>query len=449
MTAQQIQEIDPNTLLVDTNVRSDTSLDKDFVASIREYGVLVPIVAVQTAEGGVRVRYGHRRTLAAIAAARATVPVLVTGEDDADEAARIVRQWAENEHRTGLSTADKVAAVEQLSLLGLSAATIAKRTKTSKADVAHAIAAAASPLAKGAAGRYEFVTLDQAAAVAEFEDEPETVKALILAAKEGDGRFAHAAQRARDERQRAQERQAVTDELNAAGVAVIDRPSWEDRSIKGLSELVDPDGKKLTPAAHAQCPGHAAYVDSGWRSAQPVYVCTQWKTQGHRDPNKAGTATPLPEEAREQRRQVIANNKAWKSAETVRREFLTGLLARKTPPKGAASYVATELAHGAHAMRKAMERSPELAATLLGADAATAQSSVAALAETATDTRAQVITLALVLAGYEAETGPHTWRNPSEEVRRYFGFLLANGYELSDVEQQCVTPTPKRRRRTA
>jgi hypothetical protein len=45
-----------------------------------------------------------------------------------------VRQWAENEHRAGLSTGDKVAAIEQLSLLGLSATAIAKRTKASKAD---------------------------------------------------------------------------------------------------------------------------------------------------------------------------------------------------------------------------------------------------------------------------------------------------------------------------
>jgi ParB family chromosome partitioning protein len=74
------------------------------VASIREVGVLMPIVAVRTAEGAVRVRYGHRRTLAAIEADRTTVPVIVTGSDDADDVARIITQWHENEHRAGLST---------------------------------------------------------------------------------------------------------------------------------------------------------------------------------------------------------------------------------------------------------------------------------------------------------------------------------------------------------
>lgn len=140
----------------------------------------MPIVAVRTEDGALRVRYGHRRALAAVEVGRATVPVIVTGADGADEAARIVTQW--HEHRAGLVTADKVAAVEQLSLLGLSAAQIVKQTRARKADVEQALATAGSALAKGAATRYEFLTLDQAAAVAEFS-EPETVKALIASAK--------------------------------------------------------------------------------------------------------------------------------------------------------------------------------------------------------------------------------------------------------------------------
>jgi ParB family transcriptional regulator, chromosome partitioning protein len=174
-----VEQVDPTTLLVDVNIRSDAALDKDFLASIRDLGVLVPIAAVRTQDGALRVCYGHRRTLAAVEAGRGSVPVIVANGDDADEAARIVSQWIvsqwhENEHRSGLSTADKVAAVEQLSLLGLSAAPIVKQTRARKADVEQALATAGSALAKGAATRYEFLTLDQAAAVAEFETEPDT-----------------------------------------------------------------------------------------------------------------------------------------------------------------------------------------------------------------------------------------------------------------------------------
>ena len=77
-------------------------------------------------------------------------------------------QWHENEHRAALSTGDKIAAVEQLALLGFTAAQIVKRTKARRRDVASALAAKDSGLAKGAASRYDFLTLDQAAAVAEF-----------------------------------------------------------------------------------------------------------------------------------------------------------------------------------------------------------------------------------------------------------------------------------------
>lgn len=101
-----VEHVDPTTLLVDANIRSDAALDKDFLASIRALGVLVPIVAVRTEDGALRVRYGHRRTLAAAEVGRTSVPVIVTSDDGADEAARIVRQWHENEHRAGLSTAD-------------------------------------------------------------------------------------------------------------------------------------------------------------------------------------------------------------------------------------------------------------------------------------------------------------------------------------------------------
>ncbi len=56
----EVQHLDPRSLLVDVNVRRDAQVDKEFVASVRDLGVLVPIVAVRTGDGAVRVRFGHR-----------------------------------------------------------------------------------------------------------------------------------------------------------------------------------------------------------------------------------------------------------------------------------------------------------------------------------------------------------------------------------------------------
>jgi ParB family chromosome partitioning protein len=85
ISTTQIHQIDPTTLLVDLNVRFDARLNPDFIASIKEHGVLVPIVAVRTTEGDVRVRMGHRRTLAAIEADVPTVPVVIASNESTDD----------------------------------------------------------------------------------------------------------------------------------------------------------------------------------------------------------------------------------------------------------------------------------------------------------------------------------------------------------------------------
>jgi ParB family chromosome partitioning protein len=115
------------------------------------------------------------------------VPVLVVADertDDAGTVERIVRQYAENEHRTGLTASDRLGVVEQLALSNVSAGQIAERTRMKRPQVDQALAVARSDLAKAASVQYE-LTIDQAAAVAEFDDDPETVKALVAAAKTG------------------------------------------------------------------------------------------------------------------------------------------------------------------------------------------------------------------------------------------------------------------------
>jgi ParB family transcriptional regulator, chromosome partitioning protein len=104
-------DVDPASLLVDVNIRDDNRVDKDFLASVKEHGVIVPITAVRTASGELRVRHGHRRTQAAVEGGLNSVPVEVVGDESEDDAAqvdRILRQYAENEHRAGLTSAEKV-----------------------------------------------------------------------------------------------------------------------------------------------------------------------------------------------------------------------------------------------------------------------------------------------------------------------------------------------------
>ena len=509
----RVEMVDPGTLLVDVNVRAEARLDADFVASVRDLGVLVPVVAVRTPEGGLRVRFGHRRTLAAVQASLTAIPVVVAGDEAADDdqagqVERLLGQWAENEHRTGLTTAERVGVVAQLAAFGVTPTQIAKRTRLARRDVDAALTVAKDDLAAAATARYAFLDLLQAGTVAEFSDDPDAVKALVAAASTG--QFDHVAQRLRDTRTERLARQAAASALSDAGVTVIDRPEYGSKTTRlgNLTDVPDAPGTDverpaLTPDGHAGCPGHAAYLVESWvatdRQASdldsaaevggdaataepsdqddadeesddgdegevdpdsdqdgdeeggrwewaPVYVCTDPTGNGHQplvgtiatgNPKASEMSDEQREVARAERRDVIDSNRAWDSAQTVRRDWLRTFLTRKTAPKGAQVFLAVALAHDAHLI--ADPKANTLAADLLGLPSRAAYGRHTGLTETAeqaADARASVVALAQVLAGYEAGLDRTAWRNPRATTTRYLTFLADHGYTLSEVEER-------------
>jgi ParB family chromosome partitioning protein len=261
--ATVVEHVNPSTLLVDLNVRHTTRLDADLIESVRQHGVLVPIVAVRTPDGGVRVRHGHRRTHAAIEAALPTVPVVVVGQEGAstdDEIERLVGQHAENTHRTGLTQAEQIDVVAQLTLLGVSAHQIAKRTRIARSDVDAAKTIAASATIAAAAdrnGEPDALDLDQLATLVEFEDNPDTVDRLVYAARSGRTAFQHAAQRARDDRDRERTLSEFTSNLISAGHTMADADTGTP-----LARLVDAEGHAVTGDNHTTCPGHAVRAET-------------------------------------------------------------------------------------------------------------------------------------------------------------------------------------------
>jgi ParB family chromosome partitioning protein len=485
-----VVNVDPTTLLVDFNVRTDARLTPAFVASIRDHGVLQPVVAVLTPDGALRVRYGHRRTLAAVEAGRDTIPAYIAGDegsDTADQVTRVITQWTENTQREGLTISEQVGVVEQLTAFGLSPAQITRRAKITRKQVDAALAVAKSDLARKATGRYADLDLTRAAVIAEFSDDPDAVTALIAASRTG--QFDHFAQRARDDRAAAQARQAAHDALTGTGVTVIDVPGWSD-TTQPLTRLVSGDDEAdLSPDQHATCPGHVAwltegslYLDAdgqpltneqvdgldedqidaltettGWL---PVYGCADPTGHGHHDRyHRPGRRTNLDsgtgsaagddlgeddrEAARARRRLVIDNNKAWASAETVRREWVAGLLTRKTAPKGTSTFLATALTLDPEVLHSVAGN--RLATTWLtgqGHDGHGYSTAVADAAADATDSRALALALGHVLACHEATLTKDTWRRDGTHAAhgRYLRFLAESGYTLSDVETYAAGP---------
>jgi ParB-like nuclease domain len=107
--AGTLEHLDPHAIHLGNNVRDDAALNTQFLASVREHGVLQPITAIRTADG-VEIRDGQRRTLAARHAGLATIPVyvLTTSEDTETAAAeRITQQIDTNDHRAALTDAQR------------------------------------------------------------------------------------------------------------------------------------------------------------------------------------------------------------------------------------------------------------------------------------------------------------------------------------------------------
>lgn len=451
MTAQLIvEQLNPLDLLTDANI-SDRRPDDALNESVRQLGVLQPIIATRTAEGFVRVRMGHRRTLAAIEADHDTIPVIVVANeaDYADQADaqldRVISQYAENEHRQALNAADKAAVAVQLLDLGLTARQVTARTRMKPADVDAARAIRKSERATFAAAEMPELTIDQAAAIAEFDTDVAVVTALLEAAQDGQGKFAHTLQRHRDERASAQARAALVEQLTADGITIAaDFPGYNNK----LDYLTGPDGKKLTARTHKKCPGHVAWLQHGYGQDREVLWQASWYCTTPRAHGSTLNGSVVPadaEKAKAERRETIARNKEWRAAEKVRRAWLRDFLGRKTPPDGALRYVLAAVADASGVLSRAMSQNHECARELLGLPAPESKwtRDTAAVTEAlsrAADGRALVIVLGLALGAIEGETGVQTAVHPASQrtAAAYLAQLAGWGYELSEIEQRIV-----------
>jgi ParB family chromosome partitioning protein len=436
-----IEHIDPNQIEVETNVRTVVKIDPALVASIREFGVLEPVVCRRTQDGTVSVRMGQRRVLAAREAERPNVPAYIVEGDDTT-VTRLAEQFAENEHRAALTEPERAAVFQQLAFEGLTVPQIAKQTGVKKAQVEAGITIAENDFAGKIVAKHE-VTLDQAAALIEFEGDTDAVDRLVQYAEEAPEQFTHELQRQRDERTRAE---AVTYEQNTlreAGYAILDtRPdSYYDKEHVNIRDLTTGIGEQVTTEHLTGVTPKFAHVRSHYTGDVDVaYFVTNPKGWGFQKVTVTGTGSgPMTDEQKAERKTLIANNQAWASAEVVRREWLTAFLTRKTLPKDAAAFVAVGLIQHRVEVSSALSAGNRFAAVLLGLSEPEGYYAANPIDGFAEQTgKHSHVTLAVVLAGMELATGKHTSRDPDSRAVRYFGQIAAWGYPLSEVEQIVV-----------
>lgn len=485
--AEEFICLDPSQIIIGSNVRTDLPDAKEFRKSIKERGVLEAVTVYRNDEGRYVCLRGQRRTVeaAAVGTPTGTIPCRVVAQpDDAD---RIGDQMVENIHRAGMRESEIVAGVEQLALLGVSAAQIAKRTAVARPTVNAALA-----VAKGEQSRARVetgdLTLDEAAIFAEFEDDPEATERLERAriSRFGDS-LEHVAQRLRDQATERAAYDAEVERLRGEGLPVLSADEADEASgAPVLEDMRTPEGEPVPEEEWPNVVSAAVIVTEEWEYPEPdeadedaqgdaevddedayeagyvepvkvyrpVWVVTDVEASGlvHRSQasgsededqsdEDSAAAEAAAEARRAERRRVIANNKAWSSAETVRREWLTGFVSRKSAPKGAEALICEAVVTGHHTLSKAMDHRHPMLFRLLGIDVATGyygagHSELHKIATRASTPKGATMTaLAAVLSAWEDSTGKHTWRNPTEWDARVLGALMEWGYQPSDVER--------------
>lgn len=506
-----LEHLDPHSLTLELNVRDAADLDAQFVASIKEHGVLIPLAAVRSQNGTVWVRAGQRRALAAREANLSSVPVYVRTATASDEAGQLVErvseQIVENDQRRQLTDAQRARGIQQMIDAGVSVTKVAKKLAIGKDAVKAATTAAQSSTAMDALASGQ-LSLTEAAAITEFEDMPGAVDRLMNVA--GTPRFEHTVAQLREERASAQaEAQAAQVHLDKGFTVLEQRPETWDPACIPLHYLVTAEGAEADDHAVTN-PAHWAvvlYEDNalcdvetgeivdpdavdwdntedqpdaepaeGLRHAKtvtettvfvPQYYCLDYRAAGLApeewfarragmvDTN-TGEAVDLDDEARaaarqqaeteraeaekRERRKVLALNRLGDAALRVRRDFVTNLLARKTPPKSAAIFTADCLARDSFLLTN--HNALDTTAELLGVDSGQAVTKLVAQLPANGDGRAQVITLALVLGALEARTPKDAWRNSAGGWGHHVGsgeylrWLAENAdYSLAPVEE--------------
>ncbi|MFI6661535.1 ParB/RepB/Spo0J family partition protein [Streptomyces sp. NPDC050523] len=389
------------------NVRHSLELDEEFLNSIEENGVLVPVVVVQQdqdgpdAEAVYELKMGHRRHAAARLRGIESVASLILDASLREAGQDYIEQLIENNasFRRALSPLEQADALFGALEDGASIATVARRTGRSKEQVSQA-ADAARRLGQGtrtvleANDAYD-LDLEVLAALGEFDDDPNAVARLIKAHQ--NGTFPYELSQERTERTERTARKARCAELKRDGIRL-----WEDAGnlpprAQWLEDLVDADGQDLDEAAHARCPGHAVvWDDTG--SADPAAIaalCLNPAAYSHYTPGTEPTAQhptntaaapgdqeddaedehdsaeedeedeeakrAAAEQAERARAEVeakagaeaaerkkehhrkIAGNKAYRAATEARRAFLRQLIARKSAPKPLGAWVTRTL----------------------------------------------------------------------------------------------------------
>jgi ParB family chromosome partitioning protein len=458
------------------NVRGDLDLTGEFVASVAEDGVLVPLRITIDGDGDAqryRVIDGHRRLAAAVKAGLPEVPYDLAVDRRSDEAGQYLDMFNAHRHRKGFTALEEADALFAASEAGATRTRIRKSTGLKPAQVKTALAAAGldgqtrASADQVARERGDELSLADLAILAEFQDDPDALRRLMDSAAYHDS-LEHQAERLRQERAEQAAHEKLRADLEAGGLTITDTQPLGALRLTFLTH----EGEQLTPESHADCLGRGAFFNS-WDLLNPVHYCTD--PDRHRPPGETGLGeptasasgdpagpeipTPAPAasppaedpEAAAARRRVVEGNRAWRAASEVRHRWLAGqLFARRSAPREVDVFIAGQLLTMPEALRRYLASAGTSA--VFGEVTGKQPGQLTEACATAASRRLPLLMLAPIATAYEhaltkAAGSETTWRDyrfspcPYADVGAYFTFLGSLGYQLSAIEQAVVDGT--------
>lgn len=426
------------------NMRLDVDDRADLIASIREVGVIEPLLVRPLDDGTFRVVAGERRYLSAIDAGREDVPCVVATDADLQVA---LKRLHENIGRDDLSPAEKARGVQQVLAFGGDVKSLAKGLNTTQVAVKTMARVAAMPEPVIDAVHVHRLTLEQALTVGEIEaTHPEIAAWAVERIGNGDN----------------VEFVITTAQAQVAHLAKVDaaRTAAEKDGVPFYTELPDvydliyaDDAEDLATHKEAGC--LAALVDAE-TEGDVDYLCLA--PESHRalppgsqpgDEAEAGattddaadeaarTAALAEQRAREAtlaaRRRVIANNKAFDVANAARTQWLADFTQRKSAPKGAIlpiGRLVRLLAPETSAYKTAMEQQ--------GKSADWYAPAITIAEQITTEAEATKMLLVAAITTAEARISREVWRQTNGWVGVYLTTLTAWGYVLTPPEAHLV-----------
>lgn len=405
------------------NPRRDVGDVAELAASIREHGLLQPLLLADGGESGTYTLVaGHRRLAACQLLGMIEVPATVRCFDDEH---RVAAAAVENVQRVDLSATEEAAAYQMLLGLGVPAEEVSQRVGRSARHVTGRLSLLTLPEEVRASIDTGGLALGDAMLLTELADAPEYLAAALEKSRRYGWTVSQAVQAECHRRELDEKCAAAEATLREKGVRVIDPPPNE--GIGGQS-AVRPLGKgygqlDVPRSRHAKQACHAAFIRP--YRGDVVYVCTE--------PSRHGVEMPAARDVKAERVAKRAANRARRETNARRRAEARDLVASGADLAAAST----------HALRMFLaspeEDAARIACDLLGIGVPERSYGEARAAlHRLIDGDASAVpkaAFALALGTGEAAASKDFPACGERRLREHFAFLVAQGHELTDGER--------------